>query len=308
MKHTKKLRATSVLSSDAERYLPLSGWVFVLAALATLIHLLFNHGYGYFRDELYYAVCGQHLAWGYVDHAPLVAVVAHFTRAILGDSLAALRFVPALSGAAKVVVAGWMAREMGGGRLAQFFVALTTLIAPIYLTFDNFLSMNAFEPVFWMLCAAVVVRILNGGDRRLWLLFGLVAGLGLLNKHSMLFFGSGLVLGLLLTVPREFTHCWIWLGTAVAMSLFLPNLLWEMRTGWPTIALLHSVIGAKYATISPWAFIGEQTLLTLPLSAPIWLAGAWFLLRDREGRRYAALGIAYLIVLAEMLILHGKIY
>jgi 4-amino-4-deoxy-L-arabinose transferase-like glycosyltransferase len=289
MKHTKKLRATSVLPSDAEQHLPLSGWVFVLAALATLLHFLFNRGYGYFRDELDYAVCGQHLAWGYVDHAPLVAVVAHFSRAILGDSLAALRFVPALSGAAKVVAAGWMAREMGGGRLAQFFAAVTTLIAPIYLTFDNFLSMNAFEPVFWMLCAAVVVRILNGGDRRLWLLFGFVAGLGLLNKHSMLFFGSGLALGLLLTVPREFTHCWIWLGTAVAMSLFLPNLLWEMRTGWPTIALLHSVIGAKYTTISPWAFIGEQTLLTLPLSAPIWLAGTWFLLRDREGRRYAAL-------------------
>jgi hypothetical protein len=308
MKHIKKLRTTSVLSSDAEQHLPLSGWVFVLAALATLLHFLFNRGYGYFRDELYYAVCGQHLAWGYVDHAPLVAVVAHFTRAILGDSLAALRFVPALSGAAKVVTAGWMAREMGGGRLAQFFAAVTTLIAPIYLTFDNFLSMNAFEPVFWMLCAAVVVRILNGGDRRLWLLFGLVAGLGLLNKHSMLFFGSGLALGLLLTVPREFTHCWIWLGTSVAMSLFLPNLLWEMRTGWPTIALLHSVIGTKYTTVSPWAFIGEQTLLTLPLSAPIWLAGTWFLLRDREGRRYAALGIAYLIVLAEMLILHGKIY
>ena len=308
MKHIKKLRTTSVLSSDAEQHLPLSGWVFVLAALATLLHFLFNRGYGYFRDELYYAVCGQHLAWGYVDHAPLVAVVAHFTRAILGDSLAALRFVPALSGAAKVVTAGWMAREMGGGRLAQFFAAVTTLIAPIYLTFDNFLSMNAFEPVFWMLCAAVVVRILNGGDRRLWLLFGLVAGLGLLNKHSMLFFGSGLALGLLFTVPREFTHCWIWLGTSVAMSLFLPNLLWEMRTGWPTIALLHSVIGTKYTTVSPWAFIGEQTLLTLPLSAPIWLAGTWFLLRDREGRRYAALGIAYLIVLAEMLILHGKIY
>jgi len=283
-------------------------WVFVLAALATVVHLVFNRGYGYFRDELYYAACGQHLAWGYMDHAPLAPVVAHYTRAVLGNSLAGLRCVPALSAAAKVLIAGWMAREMRGGRIAQFFAALTTLIAPIYLTFDNFLSMNAFEPVFWMLSAAIVLRILNGGDRRLWLLFGLVAGIGILNKHSMLFFGSGLALGLLLTAPREFTRPWIWLGAALSMLLFLPNFLWEMHNGWPTITLLHSVIGTKYTTISPWAFVGEQTLLMLPLTAPLWLAGLWFLLGDREGRRYAALGIAYLVVLAEMLILHGKIY
>src|SRR5262249_11738814 len=159
------------------------------------------------------------------------------------DSLAALRFVPALSSAAKVLIAGWMAREMGGGRTAQFFAALTTLIAPIYLTFDNFLSMNAFEPVLWMLSAAIVLRILNGGDRRLWILFGLVAGIGILNKHSMLFFGSGLALGLLLTVPREFARPWIWVGAAISLVFFLPNFLWEMHTGWPTITLLHSVIG-----------------------------------------------------------------
>jgi 4-amino-4-deoxy-L-arabinose transferase-like glycosyltransferase len=301
--------AAAVEAPGSGRSLPdLNRWVFILAAIGTLLHLIFNRGYGYFRDELYYAACGQHLAWGYVDHAPLAPAVAHYSRALLGDSLAALRFLPALSSAAKVLIAGWMAREMGGGRVAQFFAALTTLIAPIYLTFDNFLSMNAFEPVFWMLSAAIVLRILNGGNRRLWLLFGLVAGIGILNKHSMLFFGSGLAWGLALTVPREFMRPWIWLGAAVSMLLFLPNFLWEMRNGWPTIALLHSVIGTKYTTVSPWAFVAEQTLLTLPLTAPLWMAGLWFLLRDGEGRRYAALGIAYLVVLAEMLILHGKIY
>jgi 4-amino-4-deoxy-L-arabinose transferase-like glycosyltransferase len=301
--------AAAVESPGSECSLPaFNPWVFVLAAIGTLLHLIFNRGYGYFRDELYYAACGQHLAWGYVDHAPLAPAVAHYTRALLGDSLSALRFVPALSSAAKILIAGWMAREMRGGRTAQFLAALTTLIAPIYLTFDNFLSMNAFEPVFWMLSAAIVLRLLNGGDRRLWLLFGLVAGIGILNKHSMLFFGSGLALGLLLTVPSEFKRPWIWLAAAVSMFLFLPNFVWEMHTGWPTIALLHSVIGTKYTRVSPWAFLGEQTLLTLPLTTPLWMAGLWFLLRDREGRRYGALGIAYLIVLAEMLLLHGKIY
>jgi hypothetical protein len=289
--------------------LPLSTSVYALAAFALALHLAFNGGYGFFRDELYYAACGQRLAWGYVDHAPLAPLLARLTRMLLGDSLRALRFLPALSSFAKVFLAGWMAREMGGRNEAQFLAALAVLLAPIYLTFDNFFSMNAFEPVFWMASAAIVLRILNGGDPRLWLLFGVVAGFGLQNKQSMLFFGSGLAIGLLLTpARREFARLWIWLGAAVAFLIFLPNLLWEIHNGWPTIALLHAVIGKKYSTVAPIDYILQQALLTDPLAAPIWLAGIWFLLRDRVGKKYSVLAWAYLTVLAEMLYLHGKIY
>ena len=293
----------------AQHRAPLSAWVYALAATAMLVHLLFNRQYGYFRDELYYAACGQYPAWGYVDHAPLVAWVAHVVRAVLGDSLFALRLLPALSAAAKVWLAGWMAREMGGEEFAQILAGVTTLVAPIYLTFDNFLSMNAFEPVFWMASAAIVLRILNGGDQRLWACLGVVVGLGLLNKHSMIFFVSGLVAGMLLTPARRgFASKWLWIGAAIAVGIFLPNFIWEWREGWPTIALLRHVVGGKYATVSAWEYVWQQTLLTLPLAAPVWLGGLWFLFRDTRGKRYAVLGWAYLVVLAEMLALHGKIY
>lgn len=287
----------------------LSGWVYTLAAAATLLHFLFNGRYGYFRDELYYAACGEHLAWGYVDHAPLIALIARLTRALLGDSLFALRFFPALAAAAKVYLAGWMAREFSGGRFAQFLAALTVLLAPIYLTFDNLLTMNAFEPVFWMTCAAILLRILNHGSGKLWLWFGLVAGIGTLNKHSMLFFASGIFAGLWLTAERrEFARKWVWLGGALAWLVLLPNPLWEMRNGWPTIVMLHTVIGTKYARVTPWEYLWQQSLLTHPLTVLIWLAGLWHLLRDPAGRKYAALGWAYLVVLAELIVLHGKIY
>jgi hypothetical protein len=283
--------------------------VYVLAAIAVLLHFLFNRQYGYFRDEFYYAACGERLAWGYVDHAPLIAAASSFTRAFFGDSLFALRLLPALSAFPKVFLAGWMAREMGGAKFAQFFAALLTLLAPIYLTFDNFFSMNAFEPVFWMLCAAIVVRLINSGTPRLWLLFGFIAGIGILNKHSMLFFASGIIVGLLLTPARkQFARWEIWVGAFVALLCFLPNLLWEIHNGYPTIALLNHVIGGKYTTVPPLAFIGQQFLLVNPLAAPIWLAGLWFLLADKSGQKYAILGIAYLVVLLEMIVLHGKIY
>jgi len=288
---------------------PLSRWVWILAAAGTVLHFLFNRQYGFFRDELYYAACGEHPAWGYVDHSPLAPLVSYITRAALGDSLFALRFFPALASAAKIVLGGWIAREVGGGKFAQGFAAFTVLCAPIYLTFDNFLSMNSFEPVFWMACAAIVLRILNGGDARLWLLFGVIGGIGVLNKHSMLFFGSGLALGLLLTPARKvFRSPWTWCGAGAVFLIFLPNLLWEMRNHFPTIALLHTVIGTKYSTVSPIEFILQQTLLTHPLAAPIWLLGLWFFLRDGTGEKYAFLAWAYFVVLAEMILLHGKIY
>jgi len=288
---------------------PLNPWVYGLAVAATLVHVLFNRQYGFFRDELYYAACGQYPAWGYVDHAPLVAWIAHATRAVLGDSLFALRLLPALSAAAKVWLAGWMAREMGGEEFAQILAALTTLVAPIYLTFDNFLSMNSFEPLFWMASAAIGLRILNGGDQQLWAWFGAVVGLGLLNKHSMIFFVSGLAVGMLLKPARhEFASKWLWSGAAIATLIFLPNLVWEWRAGFPTIVLLRHVVGGKYATVAPWDYVWQQTLLTLPVSAPIWIGGLWFLFGDVRGKRYAVLGWAYLVVLSEMLALHGKIY
>ncbi len=307
------------------REVPLATNVYALAIFATLFHFIFSGQYGYFRDELYYAACGQHLAWGYVDQAPLIAWIARLERTLLGNSLFALRFFPALAAAGKVILAGWMARELGGRRFAQFLAALTVLVAPIYLTFDNFLSMNSFEPLFWMACATILMRILNGGSEKLWLLFGFVAGVGILNKHSMLFFGTGVFIGLWLTpARREFAKKWIWLGGAIAFLIFLPNLIWEIRNGFPTIALLHAVIGTKYSTLTPWQFIWQQALLTLPLSAPICLAGLWFLFwgPSRAAANYVAPGLAgklaqgiyaplawaYVIVLAEMIALHGKIY
>jgi len=284
-----------------------------LAAGACLLHVVVNllaaGRYGLFRDELYYIACGEHLAWGYVDQAPLIAGVAWLTRWLLGDSLVALRFFPALAGAAKVLLGAWMARELGGRRYAQALAATAVLVAPVYLVFDNLLTMNAFEPVFWMLGAALVIRIVNCGAARLWFLFGLVAGIGLLNKHTMLLFGSGIVVGLLLTPERRFFRSgWIWLGGLLAFLIFLPNLLWEIRHGWPTIENLRNVRQTVYAPVTPLEFLWQQTLLVLPLATPIWLAGLYFFLRGKEGKPYRLLGWTYLVVLGELLLLKGKIY
>lgn len=162
-----------------------------LALLKVIIHLLTNQHYGYFGDEFYYAICGERLDWGYVDHAPLIAVITALTRMLFGDSLAGLRFFPALAGAGLVLLTGLMARELGGKRFTQALAALMIVFVTTFLFTHTFLSMNAFEPLIWLLAAACLIRVVKTGDQRLWLLFGLIAGMGLMNKHSMVFFGVG---------------------------------------------------------------------------------------------------------------------
>ena len=279
------------------------------AAGAFFLHLLTANRYGYFRDELYYAACGQHLAWGYVDHAPLIAVVCWFARRLMGDSLYALRLFPALSAAAKVLLTAWMVRELGGRRFAQFLAAVVIFFCPIYLTMDSFLSMNSFEPLFWMGCVAVAMRIVNGGSPRLWLLFGAIAGVGILNKHSTLFFGLAFFLGLLFTSgTRYLRNVWIWLGALIAFLIFLPNLLWEIAHQFPTIEVLQNAARFKNAPVSWYGFIAEQALLVHPLAFSVVLAGLWFFFKSNEGRSYRFLGWTYVLLLAEMLILKGRIY
>src|SRR5208283_1342237 len=165
------------------------GVLIVLCACKLLLHLFTSvRHYGYFRDELYYLDLARHLDWGYVDCAPLVAIYAKVAL-WMGGSLAALRIIPALAGTALVALTILIARELGGGRYAQLLAGLAVLLSPGVLVMDGFLSMNAFEPLFWMGCIWVVIRLLKTGDSRLWLWFGVLAGLGLENKHSTLSFG-----------------------------------------------------------------------------------------------------------------------
>ena len=219
-----------------------------------------NH-YGFFRDELYYMACGEHLAWGYVDQPPLIALIAWIVRHSAGYTLFALRLRPAITGAAVVYLTGRVARDLGGGLFAQFLAATAILLAPAYLAFDSFFSMNAFEPLFWLLCAWIAILIVKGASPKLWLVFGAVAGIGLENKHSMLVFGFALVVGLLLSGQAHlFRSKWIWIGAAIAFAIFLPNLLWEARHGWPQIQVVRNAQEFKNVQISPAQFLFEQVL------------------------------------------------
>lgn len=280
------------------------------SAIALLVHLLTNGRYGYFRDELYYLACARHLDFGYVDQPPLSILLLRFSEALFGDSLFAIRVLPALAGAATVALTGLIAHELGGRAWAVALACAATLSALFYLAVGNFFSMNAFESLFWMGAIYLLVRIINGASPTLWLWFGVVLGLGLENKHSTVFFAVGIFLALLITTQRRhFAEKWIWFGALIAFAIALPNLLWEARYHWPTYELLSNIAHSnKNVALSPVEFIVQQAVFMNPGTLPLWLAGLFWLFGSRDGRRYRIIGIIYLLTLAEFIVLHGKSY
>jgi hypothetical protein len=287
---------------------PVWGLILLLAAVKLAIHLPLVNRYGYFRDELYFLDCGRHLDWGYVDHAPLIGLVS-YVALLLGGSLPLLRTISALAGAGLVILGMLIAARLGGKRFAQMLTGVSVLVACGILGGNSLFTMNAFEPLFWMGCAYVLIAIIQTGDSRLWLAFGLLAGVGLQNKHSMLFFGAAMAVGILVTPERRELGCrWIWVAAAVALLVFLPNAVWQWQHGFPTLEDLRNVKATgKNVVLSPLAFIGRQILTMHPATLPIWLAGLWFFLFGR-GRRYRALGVTYAMLLLIFIVLAGKDY
>src|SRR5260370_22184875 len=255
--------------------------VATLPALKLILPLYAGRYYGYFVGELYNLALARHLAWGYVDVAAMIALVGRIEIALFGSSLSAIRLAPALAGAGLVLLTGAIARELGGHRFAQGLAALCVLLAPGILALDHFLNVNAFEPLCWMGCALVLIRIVNSGDERLWLWFGLIAGLGLETKHSMLIFGFALVAGLGLTPQRKHLFSrWLWLARALAFLLFLPNLLWNIQHHFPFLEVQENIRrDGRNVSLTIGSFFGQEILAMLPLSAPLSVAGLWRLLR-----------------------------
>src|ERR1700693_956975 len=283
-------------------------WAIALAKL--LFHIYFNNRYGYFRDEFDYISCGDHLGWGYVDQPPLIPFLIRICRAILGDSLRSIRFIPALASSLLVVQTAVLAREFGGRRFALLLSAITVVIAPQYLSNGSLLGTNCLEPTLGMGCAYLAILAIKRDRPRYWLWFGIVAGLGMEEKYSITIFGFGIVIGLLLTAQRRvFLNPWIWLGGLAAFLIFLPNLLWNLHNHWPFLELMRNIRAEGRDVILPLPqFFLQQTFLVDPITAPIWLTGLFALLFSSRLKPYRALGGCYLVCFTVFFILHGKNY
>ena len=282
-------------------------WTLVaIAIVKLLLHVAAMHQYGYFRDELYYLASTNHLDWGYVEHPPLSIAILALIRAAFGDSLSALRIVPALVGVATVCLAGVIARQLGGDRFAQGLAGLSVLMAPVFLGTAHYYSMNVFDQLFWTAAVSVLLCALNERRPRHWVMLGVVLGLGFLNKISILWLAAGILIGLVFTPYRRvLREPWPWAAAFVAGVFSLPYLLWQISHGWPTLEFMRNATTVKMVDVSPLRFLLDQVLSMNPGASPVWIAGIVFGLYGGQRERGRVVVWIYLTVFA-LLVLAGR--
>ncbi|MGH2496341.1 MAG: ArnT family glycosyltransferase, partial [Ktedonobacteraceae bacterium] len=298
----KKLISRQTLLSD-------TALLVYLALLKFLAHLVVSGNYGFFRDELYYIDAGKHLAFGYVEFPPFIALLAASIHAVFGNSLVAYHLFPAMAGAVLVLLTGLIARELGGGRFAQCLAALASVAALTFLAIDSIFSMDSFDELWWVLLAYILIRLIKREQPRLWLLFGLVAGIGLMTKVTMLMFGFAIVAGLLLTPQRKYLlNKWAWAGGAIAFAFLVPYVLWNAANGWPTLEFWSTYTSGHANPTSALGFLYQQVLTMNPLTLPLWLAGLYYYFFTQAGKPYRALGWAYVILYVLFTVTRAKLY
>ncbi|HKV57954.1 MAG TPA: glycosyltransferase family 39 protein, partial [Ktedonobacteraceae bacterium] len=298
----KKLISRQTLLSD-------TALLVYLALLKFLAHLVVSGNYGFFRDELYYIDAGKHLAFGYVEFPPFIALLAASIHTVIGNSLVAYHLFPAIAGAVLVLLTGLIARELGGGRFAQCLAALASLSVLTFLAIDSIFSMDSFDELWWVLLAYILIRLIKRDRPRLWLLFGLVAGIGLMTKVTMLMFGFAIVAGLLLTPQRKYLlNKWAWVGGAIAFAFLVPYVLWNAANGWPTLEFWSSYTSGHANPASALGFLYQQVLTMNPLTLPLWLAGLYYYFFTQAGKPYRALGWAYVILYVLFTVTRAKLY
>jgi 4-amino-4-deoxy-L-arabinose transferase-like glycosyltransferase len=277
----------------------------IAAASVFALHLAANPHYGYFRDELYFIICGFHPAWGYVDQPPVVPLLAAGSQ-LFGQSLLLLRALPAAFAAGGAYVTVALVTELGGDVFAALLAVLAYCAAGVLESFGMKVGPDMVGLWLWPLAALYVLRVVRGADPRLWLAAGACIGIALESKYSVIFFAVAVVAGLLLTAQRRaLLTPWFLGGAAVAILIALPNFVWQSVHGFPMWELLRNGASGKNLPTPPALFLFQQLLLTNLFTAPLWIAGLVWLFYTSTAR---FLAWCYVLLIAMMIALHAKHY
>ncbi len=280
----------------------------VLGGICLLLHAFANQHYGFFRDELYFIVCGRHPDWGYVDQPPLVPLIAAFADWAAPGSLTALRALPALLQTLLIAATVGLTRYLGAGIYARWLAGLCVLLAPVHLLFGTLLFTELFMPLAWLCCAFLLIRMLRTGDARGWVAFGIVVGLALWSKYMILFDVAALAIALPFSpLRRTLVTPWPYVGAVIALAIIAPNIVWQSRHGWPFLELGAAAATGRGLTLSPQAYLLSQITLFGP-GAAVWIAGLAAVAFAPAWRLYRLFALQWVVLVAIEVALHGKDY
>jgi hypothetical protein len=283
--------------------------ILFFTAAKLFLHIIFSGEYGYFRDEFYYIACSENLAFGYVDHPPLIALITKISILLFGSSLESIRFISAASGASILLISGFLIKKISGSRFAILIGMIAILFSPVLLASNHTLSMNPFDQFFWTLAIYLLVVIFDDKKDRIWILFGIIIGIGLQNKYSIPFLLFGLFIGAVLTTKRKyFKNKFFLIGALTAFLIVLPNLVWQFINGFPTLEFASNAAEFKNTILSPISFISDQFLEVHPSSFILILIGILFLFFSPRLEKYKLFAWCYITILIVMILTNSKTY
>lgn len=278
-----------------------------ISAVVALAHILTNGLYGFHRDELQFLSDARHLDWGFVAYPPMTPFLERIGLAIFGLSLPGLRLFSVIAQAIVVLVSGLMTRELGGGRLAQVTAALAVALSPLPLFEATEFQYTTFDFLWWVLIAYFTIRLLKSENPRWWLAIGAAVGLGLQTKYSIVFFIAGILAGVALTQARRyFASAWLWAGIALALLIFLPNLLWLVHHDFISYTFLQHIHKRDVGEGRAEGYLRNQLFLCINLFAsPLAIAGLASCFRNA---RYRMLAWMFVVPFVLFWICKGRFY
>jgi 4-amino-4-deoxy-L-arabinose transferase-like glycosyltransferase len=280
--------------------------VFGLAGVMLVAHILTGGRYGFHRDELATLDDARHLAWGYVAYPPVTPFFGWISLSLFGTSLTGFRFFAALAASGGVVMTGLLARELGGGRGAMLLAALAAM--PFALGCGSLMQYVAFDYLWWIIAAYFFVRLCKSGDPRWWLPLGAIFGIGMLTKYTMLFCVAGIVIGVIATpLRRHLASKWLWVGAALSVLIFLPNVIWQAQHHFISLEFLRHIHARDVRIGRTKDFLPDQLTINL-LGLPLALAGLGYYFFAANEKQWRGLGWLYVVPFILFFVLQGRGY
>ena len=297
-------------SQDQPKKNNLLNVIFFIAILNLIICLITQafFAYGFFRDELYYLACANRIQLGYVDHPPLSIYILSVWRSLFGDAMFVIRIVPAIISSVTVFMIGLFTMRLGGGKTAIIISTVTFMLTPIFLGINTIYSMNTFDFFFWITSAYFFLRIIQDGNPKLWIVLGVVLGLGLLNKTSVLWLCAGIFAGTIFTpLRKDLKTKYPYIAAVIALLIFSPFIIWNLTHDLAHLEFMQSAALRKYGGLTPISFIFDQILILNPLTILIWLPGIIFYFFKKDFKQYRAIGFIWLTTFVILVVnIHSK--
>lgn len=283
-------------------------YVMLFPLLQLCIHLIGNNQYGFHRDELLHLALGEHLDWGFKEVPPMIAALAWLITHTLGDSLFAVRLLPALCSALIILVGCLTTIEMGGRRFAVIITGTTLTFAPSFLASGYLFQPVVFDQLWWVLSAWFLAKFIRTHKPGYLYLWAAASGLGMLTKYTMAFYTLSLLIGLLISGHKKvFLNRHFWLACGLGLLIFSPNLIWQIIHHFPVLQHMQELRETQLEYISPVNFLTGQ-LLTHGTGALVFLPGLVFLLFTIRLKNFRFIGVALLATLLLLILGSGKVY